>query len=257
VLFVILETVSLSLLFNSYSYHRSLKYSVVSDVSGSIFSFYNSITDYFYLKQENEILLNENAQLRDDLESSFYKPDSARVLHDTLYQYIPARIISNSISKPNNFMLINKGSRAGLEKEMGVISSKGVAGIVVGTSENYSVVMSMLHQNTRISARIKKSGQLVNLVWAGTDYKTGKIIDIPTHVILKPGDSVITSGNSLIFPEGILIGTILDQEVNTNEDLGRATLEFSTSFNTLKHVYVIKNKKKHEQLDLIEEVDDE
>jgi len=257
VLFVILEIISVSLLFNSYSYHRSLKHSVVSDFTGNVFSLYSNITEYFSLKQENDILVKENAYLRNELKDSFYRPDTITGFKDTLYKYIPAKVVSNSVNKPNNFMLINKGRKDGLEKEMGVVSPNGVAGIIVGVSNHYSVVMSLLHQNTRLSARIKKNGQLVNLVWQGVDYTSGKIVDIPSHVILQRGDTVITSGNSLIFPEGILVGTILKENIKTNEDLGEATLKFSTVFNTLQHVYVIKNMKKTEQLNLLEGIDNE
>jgi len=257
VLFVVLEIISLSFLFNSYSYHRSLKYNVVSDASGSLFSVSTSITNYFSLKDENEILIEENTSLRNQLKSSFYDPDSTADYKDSLYQYISAKVVSNSINKPNNFMLINKGHNQGLEKEMGVISSFGVAGIIVGTSGNYSAIMSLLHHNTRISGRIKNGGQLVNIEWPGIDYRLGKVVDIPSHVILRQGDSVITSGNSLIFPGGILIGTIVNQEINANAELSEATLKFATSFNTLKHVYVIKNKNRAEQMELLEESSDE
>lgn len=256
-LFVVLEVVSLSLLFNSYSYHRSLKFSTVSDFSGSVFSTYNSITDYFSLRSENVVLAEENAALQNQLKSSFYLNDSTNDFSDTLYQYIAAKIISNSITKPNNYLLIDKGEKHGIDKEMGVVSPFGVTGIVVGSSDNYSIVMSMLHQNTRISGRAKKGGQLVNLVWPGFDFRACKVIDIPSHVVLREGDSIVTSGNSLIFPEGILIGTIIKQEINANEELSEATLMFSTDFSALKHVYVIKNKKREEQIMLLEEFDDD
>lgn len=257
VLFVVLETISLLLLFNSYSYHKTLKHSVVTDFSGSIFSTYSNITNYFSLKGENEILAQENASLRNQLKSSFYYNDSTANYNDSLYQYISTKVVSNSISKPNNFIIINKGNNQGLETEMGVISSNGVAGIIVGTSNNYSVIMSMLHQNTRLSGRVKKNGQLVNLVWRGPDYKTCRVLDIPSHVVLYQGDTIETSGNSLIFPEGILIGTVVEQEVDASEELSQATLAFSTDFNALKYLYVIKNKKRAEQLELIEEFEDE
>ncbi len=257
VLFLILETISLFFLFNSYSYHRSLKYSVVSDFSGSLFSTYNSITNYFSLSGENELLVEENARLRNTLNSSFFISDSANNFKDSLYHFISAKIVSTSVNKPNNFMLINKGKKHGLGKEMGVISSNGIAGIVIGVSENYSIIMSMLHQNTRISGRLKNDGQLVNLIWPGDDYRYCKVIDIPSHILLQKGDTVITSGNSLIFPEGILIGTIEEQEQNASEELSRAKLKFSTDFNSLRYVYVIKNIKIDEQIELIDSISDE
>lgn len=257
VLFVILEIISLTFLFNSYSYHRSLKYNVVSDVSGSIYSTYSNIVEYFSLKSANRVLAEENALLRNKLKSSFNVNDSITDYADTLFQFKSAKIVSNSISKPNNFFLINKGLNHGLEKEMGVISSSGVAGIIIGTSDNYAVVMSILHQNIRISGRIKNGGQLVNLVWPGFNHKICKVIDIPSHVILHEGDTVITSGNSLIFPEGILIGKIIQQDRNKNEELSEATLSLATDFSTLKHVYVIKNKRRDEQVELLENTNNE
>ena len=230
---------------------------MVSDFNGNIFSVYSNITDYFSLKKENDLLAEENARLHNKLSNSLYYSDTTQEFQDTLYRFVPAKIVSNSINKPNNFIIIDKGKNDSLQKEMGVISSNGVVGIIIGVSNNYSVVMSLLHQNTRLSARIKKSGQLVNLIWPGIDYHTGKIIDIPSHVHLSPGDTVITSGNSLIFPEGILIGTVQDQEINEGQELGQARLRFSTDFGTLQHVYVIMNKGKKEQTDLLEEINHE
>lgn len=257
VLFLVLESVSLFFLFNSYSYHRSLKFSIVSDISGNMYSALNSVSAYFSLKKDNEVLTEENVRLRNLSNLSYYYSDSTKNYKDSLYQFISAKIVSTSVNKPNNFMLIDKGEQSGIEKEMGVISSNGIAGIVIGTSGNYAIVMSMLHQNTRISGRLKKDGQLVNLIWPGNDYKYCDVIDIPSHIRLQKGDSVITSGNSLIFPEGILIGTIIEQEQNESEELSRALLKFSTDYNSLRYVYAVKNIKKEEQIILLENISDE
>ena len=135
--------------------------------------------------------------------------------------------------------------------EMGVISSKGVVGIVIGTSSNYAYVMSLLHQNSRLSARIKKNNHLVNVLWDGHDYEEGLVVDIPSHIELYPGDSIVTSGNSLIFPEGIMIGTILEYMQSSNQDLSEAIIEFSADFNKLQYVYIIENKMKPEADTLI------
>jgi rod shape-determining protein MreC len=251
--FVLLEIVSLLLLANSYSYHKSLQFNAVSDFSGNIFNSVNNIESYFSLKKENEKLLEENARLRSGLQVSFLISDTSFAFSDSLYNYIPARVVSNSVNKQNNFMLINKGSLHGIEKEMGVISGKGIAGIVIGTSKHYSRVMSVLHRNSRISGRIKKNNQLVNVVWDGQSYLNGKVNDIPSHIRLMTGDTIVTSGNSLIFPEGIVIGTIIDQTITENKSLGEATLAFCTDFNSLEHVYLIENKMKPEQDSLVKE----
>ena len=251
--FVLLEVVSFLLLANSYSYHKSLQFNTVSDLSGNLFSNVNDIQSYFSLRKENQKLLEENALLRKAMVSSLLISDTSFTFRDSLYNYQPAQVVSNSVNKQNNFMLVNKGSLHGIEKEMGVISGQGIAGIVIGTSKHYSRVMSVLHRNTRISGRIKKNNQLVNVVWDGQNYSEGLVNDIPSHIRLNTGDTIITSGNSLIFPEGIVIGTIIDQTIAENKTLGEATLAFCTDFNSLQHVYLIKNKMKPEQDSLLNE----
>lgn len=246
-LFLILEIISFLLLSNSYTYHKSLQYTTVNNLTGNLFSSVSGINEYFSLKSENESLLAENVMLRNRQAASYLVPDSNLVVTDSIYAFFPAKVVSNSVSKQNNFMLINKGLEQGIEPEMGVISSQGIAGIVVGTSSEYARVMSILHRNTRISARIKKNNQLVNVIWKGENYAEGLVIDIPSHIELQKGDSIVTSGNSLIFPEGINIGTVLEHHVAENKTLGQASLKFSTDFNSLRYVYIIKNKMKPEQ----------
>lgn len=251
VLFILLEVVSIILLSRSYSYHGSLAYNTTSDITGSMFNSYSSITDYLALSEENDVLANENAELKNKLSSSFLITDTTYVFRDTNYRYIPAKVVSNSVTKSNNFIMVNKGRKHGIKKEMGVVSSTGVTGIVVGVSENYSTIMSMLHGNMRISARIKNNGQLVNVIWDNTNYLFGTVIDIPSHIILMKGDSIITSGNSLIFPEDIMVGVIESHELNSNKNLSSATIRYSTDFNSIKHLFIIENTMKQEQDSLI------
>ena len=179
--------------------------------------------------------------------------DSTFVSRDSLFLYLPARVISNSINNRNNFIMIDKGMQDGVEKEMGVVSLHGLAGIVIGVSDHYAYVMSMLHRNSRISAKIKKDNQLVNVVWEGIDYTNGTVIDIPSHIVLNPGDTIVTSGHSLIFPEGIDIGTVVEQEKSADKAFGNAKLAFSIDFNSLLYVFVIRNLNKTEQLELIDQ----
>ena len=136
--------------------------------------------------------------------------------------------------------MIDKGRVDGIEKEMGLISSKGVAGIIIELTNHYSTAMSVLNKNTRISARLKKNGQMVNVVWNGKDYRKGIVEDIPTHITPLPGDTVITSGYSFVFPENIMIGTI-GETIHAGGTLNRAELIFSTDFNNLGFVYACKN----------------
>jgi len=251
VFFVILEAASLSLLFNSYSHHNALAFSTVNNVSGRIYSSYNSVTEFFGLKYENEKLAEENASLRNLTKPVATSTDSTLIQYDSNYYYRAAKVVSNSVSRQNNYILLNKGEKDGVAPEMGVISSKGVVGIVVGTSSDYAYVMSLLHQNSRLSARIKKNNHLVNVLWNGYTYTKGLVVDIPSHIELFPGDSIVTSGNSLIFPEGIPVGTIHEYMQSPNKDLSEATMAFSAGFNNLQYVYIIENKMKPEADTLI------
>ncbi len=253
-LFILLEIVSIVLLSRSYSHHGTLAYNTTSDVSGNVFSTYSGITDYFDLKENNLHLVEENTKLLNGLSSSFLVTDTQYVYRDSMFRYIPAKVVSNSITRSNNFILVNKGAKHGIEKDMGVISQLGSVGVVVGVSKNYSTIMSMLHSNMRISARIKNSGQLVNVIWDSNDYLFGNVIDIPSHIVLLPGDTIITSGNSLIFPEGVIVGTIESHDKGSNKNLSTAILRYITDFGTIKHVYVIDNLMKFEQDSLLKQV---
>ena len=136
--------------------------------------------------------------------------------------------------------MINRGRADGIEKEMGVISPLGVAGIIVEVSNHYATAMSLLHKNAKISARFKHNGQMVNVSWDGEDYRIGLLEDIPTHIVPNTGDTVITSGYSFVFPENLMLG-VVGERVFKGGNLNKAELVFSTDFNNLYYVYVTKN----------------
>ena len=244
--FLILMILSLGLLSGSYSYHKSLRFSLISNFSGGVLGTVSGIYDYFSLKMENDKLVAENNLLRNQISTSFLTTDTNIVYRDTLFQYISAKVVSNSTSMQSNVIIVNKGRIHGVEQEMGVMSNEGLVGIVTSVSNHYSSIMSALHQNANFSAKIKQSGQLVNVSWPGYDFTKGKVSDIPSHIQLIKGDTIISSGNSIIFPEGILIGIVDSHEQNTNKDFSSATINFSVDFNKLHHVYLIKNLMKTE-----------
>lgn len=239
ILFVFLELIAILLLANHNNYHKTNIINTANGFTGTINTAFSSVSDYFSLKEANHQLSIENASLR-NMGAQVLLSDDSLAFVDTSYLYIPARVVSNTSRSRNNYIMINKGRRQGIEKEMGLISSSGVAGIVVEVSNNYSTAISMLHKNTRVSARLKKSGQMVNVIWDGNDYRKGLIEDIPTHIIPEPGDSVITSGYSFIFPESILIG-IVGEKIITGGTLNKAELIYATDFNNLSYVYGTKN----------------
>jgi rod shape-determining protein MreC len=168
------------------------------------------------------------------------------ILNDTIFHYIPARVVSNNVQFRNNYIVLNKGYEAGIEKDMGIISPEGVAGIITGVSKNYAIGMSLLHKFATISVRFKHNGNLANLSWKGGDYRFGIIDHIPTHLVVNKGDTLITSGNSHLFPEGILVGTVEDYIASDDGALNQARIRFTTDFNRLRQVYVIDNKHRSE-----------
>lgn len=238
-LFVFLELIAVLLLANHNNYHRTNIINTANVVSGIFFSGFSSITEYFTLDKTNQQLNIENAYLRNQGRLILMPPDSSAIL-DTTYNYIPAKVISNTSRNRNNYIMINRGYAHGVDKEMGLVSPFGVAGIIVDVSNSYAIALSVLHKDTRISARLKKSGQMVNVVWGGKNYRLGVVEDIPTHIIPMQGDTVLTSGYSFVFPEDILIGTI-GNHVMTGGTLNKAELVFSTDFNNLRYVYVTRN----------------
>jgi len=257
-LFIILEIISFAMLSNSYSYQRMLRFHAVSDITGSVYEMFHDITGYFHLKEENRQLLAENGRLNNMLLSSMLAPDSSlRSKKDSSYLYIPATVIRNTVHHTNNFIMLDKGSKQGIQKEMGVVSDKGIAGIIIGVSPHFSIAMSLLNTHSHISARIKKNDQLVNVIW-NKDYGIhGEVVDIPAHIRLQKGDTIVTSGNSFIFPAGLNIGVVCRFEKSKNNSLNHAEIQFSTDFNSLHYVYIIKNLDKQEKLKLLEEAVDE
>jgi len=214
-----------------------------------MFSTFDDIDTYFHLKKANTELVEENALLRNLLESSYIIEGPTYELYskDSLYSYIGAKVISNSVNKRKNYLMLDKGSKHGIKKEMGVVSPTGVVGTVIGVSENYSTVMSVLHINNKVSARISKNRHIGSITWNGKNYREGLLTDIPTHVNLFKGDTIITSGNSYVFPEGIVIGTVNEYLSEPGDKFNTAITGFSVDYNNLFYVYVIINLKKEEQ----------
>lgn len=238
-LFLLLEAIAVLLLVSNQPYHNRITSSVIGNFANSFFSIRANITHYFYLNTENKRLIEENARLLTCLEQ--YNTTQSKRQIDTVFAFIPARVLNTTTHFRTNYIVINKGAKDGIEQNMGIISSEGAAGIITDVSENFATAMSLLHKQINISVRFKKNRHLAHLQWEGNNPNIGSIRHIPTHLILHKGDSIVTSGNSFLFPEGIFVGTIEQIITSSNEDLNTATIRFATDFNTLQHVYVLKN----------------
>jgi rod shape-determining protein MreC len=251
-LFVLLEIFSITMLVNSTYYQSSAILKAGSRVTGRFYTSISNATDYLKLSTTNDQLARENAMLRQMKGVSFLKNDTSSFwVNDTIYkqqyQYIVSKVVLNTVGKRNNYIMLDKGTRSGIKKDMAVITSGGIVGTVVNVSENFSWVMSMLNKHTRISGRITKNNQMGTIVWNGVDHLYGTLTDIPAHVKIAKGDTIVSSGYSYIFPAGLMIGTITDFRVEQGDHFYVIPFKFSVDFNALQYVYVVKNLMKDEQ----------
>lgn len=247
VLFVLLEVLALTMVFNYNSFQRAKYLNSANHVSGKIFSVYESVRGYFGLAKINNELAQENVRLRMILENQNQNAAGTDSLFFTLndtasvYRFISAKIISNSANRPYNYITLNKGSRHGIKPDMGIISAGGVVGVVSQVSPSYSMGLSVLNQRWSVSAKLKKSGFYGSLQWDGRDYKTASLTEIPLHVEISEGDTIVTSGYSSIFPEGILIGTIKRFSMSGGENYYDIEVALSVDFKSVSHVEVFEN----------------
>jgi rod shape-determining protein MreC len=249
-IFTILEVVAFILICVTHDYQHSTVWSSANRIVAGSNQIKTSISDYLCLRKDNMDLAVENAQLRDyitklqnEIESTVER-DSQYVYSHLDWEYIPAKVIDISTNKQHNYLTLNKGSRDGIEKDMGVISADGVVGIVSATSEKYSLVVPLIHTKISISSRIKRNGQIGGTMWKGRDYTKLELTHIARHITVEEGDSVVTSGLTSVFPEGLLIGTIQHTELNPSADYHSATIEIGVDYRALKYVQVLHNKNK-------------
>ncbi len=255
ILFILFEIVALTLVFQNNNYQKAFVFNLSRNISGQINSRIFSFRQYLDLYQTNIALEEENVRLRNNLLSSYKQnmrsPGSAEFDSAWVQQYnfIPARVISNSVNKQNNFISINKGAVHGIKPDMAVISHDGIVGVVTGVSDHFASVIPLLNTDLRISSKIKNTGYFGSLHWDGKDPGSALLHEMPHHVTMNTGDTIVTSGFSAIFPEGIRIGTIADFAI-TGGNFYTVVIDLSTDFRRLNHVYVIENLFRDELLDL-------
>lgn len=264
-LFVLLEVLAGLLIVQNKAFHRSRFLNSANVVTGSVYENYTGFTSYMNLKQVNDSLLSENARLREQL-SNAYTDEGIRkyVIYDSLspdfrqvFEYIEAKIISNTTNSSTNYFFIDKGKIHGVEKEMGVITNNGVAGIITDVSSHYAVAMSLLHQNTSISARLDLQGANGQLIWDGQDIGKAKLVDIPKSTRINIGDPIVTNGYSYIFPEDIPIGTVEDFKQIAGTNFVEVDVKLHTDFNSMSYVYVVDFLRKIEIFELEEGLEDD
>ena len=239
-LFILMESFSLFLYISNHKFQQSKFLSFTQEYTGTIFSYYSDLSEYLRLKEENDFLQRENSKLYSLLSKE--KENTNPILNE----YIPSRIIKNSIFKQNNFILLDKGEKDGVKSGMGVMVDNGVIGIISITSENFSKVTSVLNQNSTISVIHIKSGQNGSLKWNTNNYMTAMINDIPNHANIQIGDTIQTNGFSSIFPQRINIATVISYTKGNENGLCNIDIKFLNDMNTVKNVYIINSLIKEE-----------
>ena len=258
VVFVLLTALSLVMMVRSSYYQQSRMVSWANGIAGSWYSGVHSVGGYFGLKGENERLAEENARLRARLAESYISyTDTMFTVNDSIYRqrydYTEASVVKNSWSGQNNYIMIGKGRRHGVEPDMAVISPDGIVGVVVATTQNFSTVMPVLHSDSRNSVKVKRTGISGSLVWDGKDFRYAQVVDVPTTHQFVDGDTIVTSGLANDFPEGIPVGYVVEADTIKGMGMVKLRVRLATDFNKLDHVYVIDNKFREEQRQLMEE----
>ena len=244
-LFLLLLVISLSLTIQSHSYHKSKIISSANFFTGGIYERVNNINEYFNLKSQNEELAMENARLKSLLfnqkdTTKLPEIDSIKGVKKT--DIIVSKVIHNSYSVFENYLTINNGSASGIKRNMGVINSAGIVGIVDKTSKNYATIISILNVKSQINAKLKKSNHFGSLVWNGKSTGFVQLIDVPRLASVRKGDTIVTGGQSIIFPENIGIGTIDKVYIEEDTNFYVIQVKLFNDMTNLGHVYIIKNK---------------
>lgn len=253
-LFLLFEGLAFFFLFKNNSFQRSSFFNSTNAISANIYEQYANLSDYVGLKEVNDNLSAENVRLRSLQIENYERIFGENIsINDTLfkrkYLYTKAKVINNSVNRQNNYLTLNVGSNSGIEPGMGVISPNGVVGIIKNVSPNYSTVLSLLNGQAKISVKLE-SDFFGSMEWDGVTYLEAKVNDIPNFVDLNKGDTIVTSGYSATFPEGIRIATIKEFSKPDGENFYDIRVKLLNDFKQISIVYVIKNMQKSEQVQL-------
>lgn len=261
-LFLVLEVVSIVLLFQYNSYQGSVWFSTSNALVGKVYEVDAAIESFFSLTKVNENLtrrnfylerqVNQLRRLYADITRDTTVVERAELEFLSRYELIPAKVVSNSIDRTDNLMTIDRGRKDGVEVDMGVACGNGVVGVVYLASDHYSVVMPVLNYHSRISCSIRHRGYFGYLKWSGGDASIAYVEDVPRHAKFKRGDWVETSGYSSIFPPGVLVGKIVEV-YNSRDGLSyKLKVQLSTDFGNVRDVCVISDKGIAERIRLMD-----
>jgi len=253
--FIVLEVTAIVFVVQGDVQRNSVFATSANYIMGNIYDITWRYVGYFNLREANVSLLKQLAQNRNNTNAYINDTATFRDFVDTTnrklkYRFITASIIKNSVSRQNNFITLDVGREKGVKEDMGVVSPDGVVGIVVAVSDHFSLALSVLNKKIGISAKLKANNFYGSILWPGKDYKRAILTEIPNHVELKEGDTVVTSGYSAVFPGGIPIATVDTFEKNSEDNFYNINVKLLTDLKCVSNVFVIENLMQDEQLNL-------
>ena len=266
--FLVLEVVSMVLLFRHNSYQGSVWFSSANAVTGKVYEWDSAVESYFSLSSVNSQLTQRNVlleqqvrALNDSIAHLTHSQETAveRLARMTPFQgckLLPAQVVTNTVNRYNNLITIDKGAADGVKRDMGVVCGMGVVGIVYLVSEHYSIVIPVLNGHSNISCTIQGRGYFGYLRWRGGSSQLAYLEDVPRHAHFKLGDYVVTSGYSSVFPSGVMVGKVL-HVFNSADGLSyRVQVKLSTDFARLRDVCLVDDSALQERIDLMRAAQD-
>jgi rod shape-determining protein MreC len=243
------------LIYKNNNYQHFVIANASQKITGPVQKFANFFYKQFTYPKENAYLMQQNADLLREKENMFvFLDDSVSSVYECedkrykrrMYDISTAHVVFSTIHKTHNYIIIDKGRKNGVVPDMAVLSPNGVVGVVSEVSDNFSTVISLLNPNSRISAKIMPINQIGTVVWIDSDPAIAQVIDIPQHLTVSVGDSVLTSGHSVVYPKDLLIGTVIEKYDNPNNTFLTIKIRLATDFRNLYNVYLVSNLYKPE-----------
>ena len=233
--FIALEVAAFLLIVFNNPYPRSSVLSTANDAVAWQNEQVNEVRSYFHLRSLNEQLSEENAALRNQI-SSMKSEESGESI-----AYMPAKVVQMTTDELHNYITINRGSNDGVVRGQGVRNADGVVGIVRTVGRNYSVVLPIINTRTNLSCRFAKNDYIATLQWDGKDARFAQLADVAAHMVVNAGDTIVTSGLSPFFPEGIPVGIVENSVLKEGASYYTIRVRLHTNFKRLKYVEVVQN----------------
>jgi rod shape-determining protein MreC len=258
IVFLVLQIICFTFIITGNNrFHRASIANSSNAVVGSIYEWTHSVTEYFSLREQNNILLEENAKLQEQLLALINKNeiDTLIKVQDTLlqidYSLQGASVINSTLNLRKNYLTINGGINLKIKEDMAVIGQKGVIGYTIAISESYAVVMPIINENFKLSVTHVNSNSFGLINWFPEDgYQNASVIDIPISVPVSVGDSLVTRGSDAMFPKGILVGIVVSVDNETGESFQQVKIKLAEDFSNINKVKVINFIKQQEIIQL-------